>query len=47
MSAQQRTPSETIRSIEQNIEKVMKGQSAAIRLLLAAFASGEIGRAHV
>jgi len=40
MSAQQRTPSETIRSIEQNIEKVMKGQSAAIRLLLAAFASG-------
>lgn len=40
MSSQQRTPADTFHRIDLNIEKVMKGQSAAIRLLLAAFASG-------
>ncbi len=40
MSGQQQSPVETLHSIMQNVETVMKGQSAAIRLLLAAFASG-------
>jgi len=34
------SPQETITRIAGNVEKVMKGQSPAIRLLLAAFASG-------
>jgi len=34
------SPQETITRIAGNIEKIMKGQSLAIRLLLAAFASG-------
>ena len=34
------SPAETIRAISANIEKVMQGQAAAIRQLLAAFASG-------
>jgi len=33
-------PRETLQKIAENIEKVMKGQSASIRKLLAAFASG-------
>jgi len=40
MSAQQLSPSDTLHRISRNIEKVMKGQAASIRLLLAAFASG-------
>ena len=34
------SPRETLRTIAENIEKVMRGQSASIRRLLAAFASG-------
>ncbi len=34
------SPRETLRKIAENIEKVMRGQSASIRRLLAAFASG-------
>ena len=34
------SPRETLRRIGENIEKVMRGQSASIRRLLAAFASG-------
>lgn len=40
MSGQQVSPADTLQSITRNIETVMKGQAAAIRLLLAAFASG-------
>jgi MoxR-like ATPase len=40
MSTNGEAPAETFRAIAQNIERVMKGQSAAIRKLMAAFASG-------